>query len=194
MTKPDTTNTTPKTAPNLPGDFTRAQKVDRMLRVDHAGETGAVRIYEGQLAVFGENHPKTAMIKHMLEQEEHHLSTFNQLINERGTRPSALNPLWNIAGFTLGAATALMGEKAAMACTAAVEEVIDQHYEEQRKELKTWGDEDPLEETIEKFQAEEIEHREIALKNGAEDTPGHEVLSSAIRVGCRAAIWLAKRV
>ena len=104
---------------------------NRMIRVDHAGEYGAVRIYEGQLAVLEArtgSRDAAATIRKMAQQEQHHLETFDKLIVERRVRPTALEPIWRIAGFALGAATALMGEKAAMACTAAVEEVIDEHY------------------------------------------------------------------
>ena len=175
----------------LPGDRSHAQDTDRMIRVDHAGEFGAVRIYAGQRAILGEKHPMSPMIRHMAEQEERHLDTFNKLITERGVRPTLLTPFWDVAGFALGAATALMGEKAAMACTAAVEEVIDEHYQQQRDTLD--GSEPALEAIIEDFQAEEVEHRELAIKHGAEEAAGYPLLSGAIKTGCRAAIWLAKR-
>ncbi|MCJ9428428.1 demethoxyubiquinone hydroxylase family protein [Kordiimonas marina] len=185
---------TEKTAPArpLPGDRDVTVLTERMVRVDHAGEFGAVRIYSGQRAVLGERHPMAGMLRHMHAQEEVHLDRFNKLMNKRGVRPTALSPFWDVAGFALGAATALMGEKAAMACTAAVEEVIDEHYQSQ---LDTLDGADPeLEGMIKTFQAEEVEHKEIALENGAEDTPGYPILSGAIKAGCRAAIWLAKRV
>ena len=178
----------------LPGEMSKEDAIKRMMRVDHAGEYGAVRIYKGQLDVLGENHPLYPMIKHMAEQEDEHLATFDKLLGERGVRPTPLQPFWHVAGYALGAATALMGEKAAMACTAAVEEVIDDHYEEQRQKLQHWGVEDKFEKTIAKFQAEEVEHKEMAIENGAEDTPGYELLSGAIKAGCKAAIFLAKRV
>lgn len=176
----------------LPGDLSREEKLHRMLRVDHAGEYGAVRIYAGQRAVLGDDHPMTPTIDHMAEQEDRHLDTFNKILVERRVRPTALAPLWHVAGYALGAGTALLGEKAAMACTAAVEEVIDEHYESQLEALEA---EDPkLADTVREFQAEEVEHRDIALQHGAEDTPGYALLSSAIKTGCRAAIWLSKRV
>ncbi|MGB2304471.1 MAG: demethoxyubiquinone hydroxylase family protein, partial [Candidatus Puniceispirillales bacterium] len=109
--------------------------VSRYLRVDHAGELGARRIYEGQLAVLG-NHPVAAEIRHMRDQEQEHLDTFEDLLNEYQVRPTLLSPLWNGAGFMLGAVTAAMGPKAAMACTIAVEEVIGTHYDKQAKSLK----------------------------------------------------------
>lgn len=176
----------------LPGDRSRTAEVERMVRVDHAGEFGAVRIYGGQRAVFGENHPKAALFRHMQEQEKVHLAKFDQIINERGVRPTIMAPLWDIAGFALGATTALMGEKAAMACTQAVEEVIDEHYESQRVKLK--GQDPELEDVIKTFQAEEVEHKKIAEENGAEEAIGYPVLSATIKAGCRAAIWISKRV
>lgn len=167
-------------------------KLDNMLRVDHAGEYGAVRIYKGQLAVFGDHHPLSGTIHHMKEQEHVHLARFNELLTEHGTRPTVLTPLWHVGGFLLGAGTALLGEKAAMACTEAVEEVIDDHYANQIKEL---GDEEgDLAETLEKFRLEEVEHRETAVKHGAKETPGYELLSGLIKLGCRTAIKIAERV
>lgn len=176
----------------LPGDLTPAQKRERMLRVDHAGEYGAARIYRGQLDVLGDQHPMSETIQHMEDQEGRHLATFNNLLREEQVRPTALGPVWHVAGYALGAATALMGPKAAMACTAAVEEVIDEHYKAQ---IIALGSSDPaLVATLEEFRAEENEHRETALEHGAAETPGYEILSSAIKTGCRAAIWLSKRI
>jgi ubiquinone biosynthesis monooxygenase Coq7 len=162
-----------------------------MIRVDHAGEFGAVRIYEGQLAVLG-NTPAADAIRHMAAQEQRHLQTFDRLIVERRVRPTALEPVWRVAGFALGAATALMGEKAAMACTAAVEEVIDEHYAGQIAKL---GDDDQeLKATVADFRADEIAHRDAALAQGAEQAPGYRVLSEAIKAGCRLAIALSTRI
>jgi len=175
----------------LPGDPTPEERLARMIRVDQAGEYGAKRIYEGQLAVLGRR-PDAAVIRHMAEQEQAHLDEFDRLLVERRVRPTALNPLWHVAGFALGAATALMGRHAAMACTVAVEEVIDEHYGRQAKAL---GDDEPaLKATIEKFRAEEVAHRDIGLAEGAERTPGYTLLKSAIKTGSRAAIWLAERI
>lgn len=176
----------------LPGDRSQAQDTERMVRVDHAGEFGAVRIYAGQRAILGDNHPKAAMLRHMHAQEEAHLAKFNAIVTERRVRPTLLAPIWDIAGFALGAGTALMGEKAAMACTQAVEEVIDQHYESQRQTLK--GKDPELEAVIKEFQAEEVEHKKLAEAHGAEEAVGYPVLSATIKAGCRAAIWLSKRV
>jgi ubiquinone biosynthesis monooxygenase Coq7 len=181
----------PRKIRRLPGDRSRPSATARMIRVDHAGEYGAARIYEGQLAVLG-GKPAAKTIKRMAEQEKRHLAAFDKLVLERRVRPTALTPLWHIAGFALGAATALLGERAAMACTVAVEEVIDDHY---RRQLDDLGDEDPaLSAAIAEFRADEIEHRDTALKHGAEATPGYPVLTTAIKTGSRLAIWLSTRI
>ncbi len=162
-----------------------------MIRVDHAGEYGAVRIYEGQLAVL-KGRASAQTIQHMAEQEQAHLKAFDKLINERRVRPTALEPVWRVAGFALGAATALMGEKAAFACTAAVEEAIDEHYAAQ---IEAIGASDPvLKKTVEEFRADEAAHRQTALDNGAESAPGYKVLSEAIKAGCRVAIKLSEKI
>jgi ubiquinone biosynthesis monooxygenase Coq7 len=179
--------------PRVPGTHT-PDDVAAIIRVDHAGEYGAVRIYEGQLAVLDgrpDSKRTAAAIRKMAEQEQVHLETFDRLINERRVRPTALEPVWRIAGYALGAATALMGEKAAMACTAAVEEVIDEHYAGQLERLHK----DPeLKDTIDKFRADEIAHREEALARGAEDAPGYRLLSETIKAGCKLAIRLSERI
>jgi ubiquinone biosynthesis monooxygenase Coq7 len=163
-----------------------------MLRVDQAGEYGATRIYAGQLAVLRRNCPETRLIARMAAQEQRHLKRFNALMAERRVRPTALQPLWNVAGFALGAATALMSEEAALACTDAVETEIDRHYSEQLAEL---GAEDPeLSADIEEFRAEELEHRDSARAAGAANAVGYPLLTAAIRAGCRVAIELSKRV
>ncbi|WP_294391935.1 demethoxyubiquinone hydroxylase family protein [uncultured Sphingomonas sp.] len=163
-----------------------------MVRVDQAGEYGATRIYAGQLAVLGDRHPISRSISHMAAQEEAHRARFDALIVERRVRPTALAPLWNIAGFALGAATALIGPEAAMACTAAVETEIDLHYGDQLDQL---GDSDPeLTSIITQFRAEEVEHHDAAMAAGAERAPGYPLLSAAIRLGCRAAIRLSERI
>ena len=186
-----TTKATPKRRSRLPGDPATRAGIERMIRVDHAGEYGARRIYEGQLAVLGKTHPKYETIREMHEQELRHLETFDDLLRRRRVRPTALQPVWHMAGFALGAATALMGERAAMACTVAVEEVIDEHYAEQ---ARTLGEEESdLKQTIEEFRADELEHRDTALEHGAAEAPGYELLSSGIKAGSRLAIWLSKR-
>jgi len=187
-----TTAKPPAKPRRMPGDPSKAEMVERMLRVDHAGEYGAVRIYEGQMAVLGKNAGGGA-IKHMADQEEVHLATFNGLVADRRVRPTALLPLWHLAGFALGAGTALMGEKAAHACTVAVEEAIDEHYAAQIDRLEGEG-EDDLRDTFEKFRQEELEHHDTALGLGAEEAPGYELLKGAIKRGSKLAIWLSERI
>jgi ubiquinone biosynthesis monooxygenase Coq7 len=170
----------------------RKAKIASMIRVDQAGEFGATRIYAGQLAVMGNRHPMAREIAHMAEQEARHREFFDRLLAERRVRPTLLAPFWNVAGFALGAATAALGPRAAMACTAAVETEIDAHYRQQLEEL---GDDDPeLSAAIADFRAEELEHKDAALAAGAESAPGYPLLSGVIRAGCRAAIALAKRI
>lgn len=177
-----------KPRPKAPG---AELDTDAMIRVDHAGEYGAVRIYEGQLAVLG-SRASAATIRHMAEQEQRHLKTFDRLVNERKVRPTALEPLWRVAGYALGMGTALLGEKAAFACTAAVEEAIDSHYGQQ---IASLGDRDPLlKQTVEDFRADEAAHRQLALDHGAEQAPGYKLLSEAIKAGCRVAIKLSEKI
>lgn len=179
------------TEPRQPGDLTDRELIERIIRVDHAGEYGARRIYEGQLAVLGRTiHGPT--IGHMKQQEEVHLDTFSRLIGERRVRPTALLPVWHVAGFALGAATALLGPRAAMACTVAVEEAIDEHYAAQAAALPEH--EAGLRDTIETFRAEELEHRDIGLANEAEQAPAYRLLSAAIKAGCKVAIRLSERI
>jgi ubiquinone biosynthesis monooxygenase Coq7 len=163
-----------------------------MLRVDQAGEYGATRIYAGQLAVLRRNCPEAKLIARMAAQEQRHLDRFDRLVAERRVRPTALQPLWNVAGFALGAATALMSEKAALACTDAIETEIDKHYSEQLAEL---GEDDPeLASDIAEFRADELEHRDTARDAGATQALGYPLLTAAIRAGCRVAIELSKRI
>ncbi len=163
-----------------------------MLRVDQAGEYGATRIYAGQLAVLRRNCPESRLIARMAAQEERHLKRFNQLMVERRVRPTALQPIWKVAGFALGAATALMSEKAALACTDAVETEIDRHYGEQLADL---GEDDPeFAADIAEFRADELEHRDTAREAGAMNAVAYPLLTAAIRAGCRAAIGLSKRI
>ena len=179
-----------------PGDPAPRALIERTIRVDQAGEFGAVRIYRGQLAALcwtgrgkGEASRKIAA---MARAEQQHNKVFDRLLAERRVRPTVLSPLWSVAGFALGAATALMGEKAAMACTVAVEETIDEHYAQQAAALG--DDEAELRGTIEKFRAEEIEHKEEALASGAEQAPAYETLTRAIKAGSKLAIWLSTRI
>jgi ubiquinone biosynthesis monooxygenase Coq7 len=177
--------------PYLPGDRMPVDDTARMIRVDQAGEYGATRIYVGQLAVIRRGRAAGA-IQEMAEQEQRHLGQFNHLLAERRVRPTALAPLWHIAGFTLGAATALLGERAAMACTVAVEEVIDGHYARQAEQLA--GEDPELVEAIETARADELAHRDAALAHEATQAPGYELLSATIKTGARLAIWLSERI
>ena len=173
-----------------PGD--RRPDTASMLRVNQAGEYGATRIYAGQLAVLRQNCPEAKLISRMAAQEQRHLDRFNQLIAERRVRPTVLQPVWNVAGFALGAATALLSEEAALACTDAVETEIDRHYQSQLADL---GDDDPeLAADIAEFRAEELEHRDSARSAGATNALGYPVLTTAIRAACRVAIELSKRI
>ncbi|MSP30158.1 MAG: demethoxyubiquinone hydroxylase family protein [Acetobacteraceae bacterium] len=174
-----------------PGDHTPADRIAQMIRVDHAGEYGAARIYAGQLAVLGRGE-KGDLLRHMAAQEAQHLRAFSAMVRDRRVRPTALLPLWHLAGFALGALTAALGEKAAMACTVAVEDAIDAHYTAQAIELGTTEPE--LKQTIENFRTEELQHRDTALAHGAEETPGYRLLYRAINTGCRVAIKLSERI
>jgi ubiquinone biosynthesis monooxygenase Coq7 len=173
-----------------PGD--RRADSSSMLRVDQAGEYGATRIYAGQLAVLRANCPEAKLISRMAAQEKRHLDRFDRLLAERRVRPTALQPLWNVAGFALGAVTALISEEAALACTDAVETEIDRHYGRQLEEL---GDDDPeLAADIAEFRAEELEHRDTAREAGATNALAYPLLTAAIRAGCKVAIGLSKRI
>ncbi|HWK35379.1 demethoxyubiquinone hydroxylase family protein [Sphingomonas sp.] len=170
----------------------RRTDTESMIRVDQAGEYGATRIYAGQLAVMGDRTPAARKIAAMLGQEERHRAFFDAMIARRGVRPTMLQPFWDVAGFALGAVTAAIGPEAAMACTVAVETEIDRHYQDQ---LAALGDSDPeLSEAVERFRQEEVEHRDTALASGAELAPAYPVMSAMIRLGCRAAIAVAKRI
>ena len=176
--------------PWRPGD--RKPNSASMLRVNQAGEYGATRIYAGQLAVLRRTSPASKLIARMDGQERRHLERFNALMAQRRVRPTVLQPVWDVAGFALGAATALMSEEAAMACTDAVETEIDRHYGRQLEEL---GDDDPeLAADIAEFRAEEVEHRDSAREAGAERAFGYPLLTAAVRAGCRLAIGLSKRI
>lgn len=178
-------------AGRLPGDQANADAIARMIRVDQAGEYGAVRIYAGQLAVL-KSATALAAVRRMAAQEKQHLERFDALVADRRVRPTALSPVWHWAGYALGAATALLGENAAMACTVAVEEVIDEHY---RRQLEALGDADPkFAKMVAEFRTDELEHRDAALAHGAAETPAYPLFSAAIKVGSRLAIWLSTRL
>lgn len=170
---------------------TNKKKLDSILRVDHAGETAAAKIYDGQLAIL-KNTPVGPTIQHMKDQEEEHLDTFNKLLVENDTRPTALLPLWNVMGYGLGVASALMGEKAAMACTIAVEEVIGEHYAKQAETLDK--KDDKLKSTLEKFRDDELDHLETGVQHDGESAPGYEIMKTIVQFGCRTAIKISEKI
>ncbi len=175
----------------LPGNPIREELIARMIRVNHAGEYGAVRICQGQLAVL-DGTPEADVIRTMADKELEHLQNFGRLIAERRVRPTLLTPLWHMAGFALGAASAALDPRAAMACTQAVEEVIDEHYAGQTTQLG--DDETELREMIEQYRADEIEHRDTALAHDAKGAPAYELLTGAVKAGSKLAIWLSTRI
>lgn len=166
------------------------KKIEEMIRVDHAGEYGAKRIYLGQLAVLKNN----KKIKEMYEQELEHLEYFEKEMKRRQVRPTILSPIWHFGGFALGAATALLGEKAAMACTVAVESVISQHYQEQFESLKNVKEESGLKEKIKKFRNDEIEHHDAGIEHGAEQAVGYGILTGVVKGVTKTAIALSKKI
>ena len=171
---------------------TNPQSLEEIIRVDHAGEYGATKIYDGQIAIFGKDSKIGKTIQHMADQEQEHIDKFNDLIIEHKVRPTALLPVWNIAGFALGASTALIGEKAAMACTVAVEKVIGEHYQEQLELLE--DDHKELKKTISKFRDDELEHHDIGIEHDAENAPGFRIMTKFIELGCKTAIAISKKV
>ena len=165
--------------------------IDAILRVDHAGETAAAKIYDGQLAILKYTSVGPT-IQHMKDQEQEHLDTFSKLLIENDTRPTALLPIWNVMGFGLGMASAIMGKKAAMACTIAVEEVIGEHYAKQAEAL----DEDlpELKATLIKFRDEELDHLETGVENEGRQAPGYEIMKTIVQFGCRTAIKISEKI
>jgi len=184
-------NSTSDVAHQRPGAATAERRLGEILRVDHAGELGAVRIYQGQLAVLG-NSPAAEIVRGMARQEDRHKALLDDLLNARGVRPSLLDPLWSAAGFALGAASALLGVEAAMACTVAVEEVIGAHYGRQAAELGTR--EPALASKLDQLKREELEHLETGLAEGAEKVPAYPLFTGLIKAGCRFAIKIAEKV
>ena len=167
-----------------------------MIRVDHAGEYAAVAIYRGQRAVFERLQGKSVIVDQLEEMEadeQHHLDAFDELIRNKGVRPTAMEPVWGAAAFGLGVATALLGEKAAHACTEAVESVIEGHYGAQVEELETRGEME-LASTFAKFREEEIAHKNLAVEEGARQAPGYPLLSGIIKAGCKLAIRVSEKV
>lgn len=181
--------------PPRPGPQGPAARLAEILRVDHAGELGAVHIYRGQRAVLNRAPGKDRIAFQLQEMEAHeaeHLAAFDRMLIERRVRPSLLSPLWRAAGFALGAGTALMGEKAAHACTEAIETVIEQHYASQIAEIE--GREPALAGDLGRFREEELAHRAQAVDEGARAAPGYGLLAAVIRAGCRAAIKVSEKI
>lgn len=177
----------------LPGDLPPSETIDRMIRVNHAGEYGAARIYEGQLAVL-KSRSSAPLLERMRDQEQAHLHTFDNLIRARRVRPTLLSPIWHVAGYALGALSARLGEKSAMACTVAVEEVIDEHYARQSEELENFPDEGELQKIIHQFREDEQQHRELGIEQGAADAPAFKVMKAMIKIASKTAIWLSTRI
>jgi len=192
MARKQTINPKRQTKKTRGGASTDKKVLEEIIRVDHAGEFGATRIYDGQIAIFGKKSKIGKTIKHMADQEQEHIETFEKLILNYRIRPTALLPVWNVAGYFLGVATAMMGEKAAMACTVAVEKVIGEHYHKQISLLKE--DHRKLKTTIKKFAQDELEHHDIGIAHDAEKTPGYTLLTRLIEVGCKTAIAVSKKI
>lgn len=184
-----------KLVPPRPGRGASSARLAEILRVDHAGELAAVQIYRGQKAVLGATpgHGRIAgQMAEMEAQEAAHLARFDSLLTEHQVRPTVMAPVWRLAGFALGAATALLGEKAAHACTEAVETVIEAHYAAQIEEL---AHRDPaLAAELSTFRDEELAHRDLAIDEGAQSAPGYALLGAVIRTGCRAAIKISEKL
>jgi len=181
--------------PPRPGPGAARARLSEMLRVDHAGELAAGAIYRGQRAVLRAS-PRAgralAQIADLEAQEDEHLARFDAILTQRRVRPSLLAPVWRAAGFGLGAATALIGEKAAHACTEAVETVIEAHYAGQIAELESA--EPTLAAELGRFRDDELAHRDAAVAEGAREAPGYPLLAAVIRAGCRAAIRIAEKL
>ena len=192
MARKQTINSKRKTSRRKEKVLTDQSILEEIIRVDHAGEFGATRIYDGQIAIFGTKSKIGKTIKHMADQEQEHIETFEKLILNHRVRPTALLPVWNVAGYFLGVATAMMGEKAAMACTVAVEKVIGEHYHKQISLLKE--DHKKLKATIKKFAQDELEHHDIGIAHDAEKTPGYTILTKFIEMGCKTAITVSKKI
>ena len=184
----------PKPAPKRAGHKTNP-RIAEILRVDHAGEYGAVAIYRGQQAVFKRNAKTREIAEQLAEmeaEEQKHLDAFDKILIERNVRPTAMTPIWNVAGYGLGVVTALMGEKAAHACTEAVENVIEQHYGAQVEEIKE--EEPELAATFAEFREDELAHRDTAVEQGAHEAPAYGLLSRLITAGCHAVIKITEKI
>ena len=174
---------------------TNQKTLEEIIRVDHAGERGAIKIYEGQLLALKtikQDESLKDKIEQMKEQEKEHLEYFEKEIQKRKIKPTYLLPLWDIMGVTLGFGTALLGKKAAMLCTASVEEVIEDHYQNQLKKLG--NDEMELKAKIEKFKSDEVDHKNMAYEAGATNKGMYSIMDKVIRVGSRIAITVSEKI
>jgi len=174
---------------------TNQKTLEEIIRVDHAGERGAIKIYEGQLLALKtikQDNDLKDKIEEMKEQEKEHLEYFEKEIQKRKIKPTYLLPVWDLMSVALGFGTALLGKKAAMLCTASVEEVIEDHYQSQLK--KIGDDEKDLKEKIEKFKADEVEHKNMAYESGATNKGLYSIMDKAIRTGSRIAITISEKI
>ena len=174
---------------------TNQKTLEEIIRVDHAGERGAIKIYEGQLLALKtvkQDNDLKDKIEEMKEQEKEHLEYFEKEIQKRKIKPTYLLPVWDLMGVTLGFGTALLGKKAAMLCTASVEEVIEDHYQNQLKKLG--NDEMELKAKIEKFKNDEIGHKNIAYKSGATNKGIYSIMDKIIRTSSRIAITISEKI
>ena len=174
---------------------TNKKNLEEIIRVDHAGERGAIKIYEGQLLALKtikQDNDLKDKIEEMKEQEKEHLEYFEKEIQKRKIKPTYLLPVWDLMGVALGFGSALLGKKAAMLCTASVEEVIEDHYQSQLK--KIGDDEKDLKEKIEKFKADEVEHKNMAYESGATNKGLYSIMDKAIRTGSRIAITISEKI
>ena len=174
---------------------TDKKKIEEFLRVDHAGERGAIKIYEGQLLAlntFVKDDKLKKMIEKMKNHEKEHLDFFNKEIKKRNIKPTKLLPLWDLLGVGLGFGSAIMGKKATMLCTASVEEVIDEHYQNQLNQINS--DEKILKEKIKKFRDDEIHHKNIAYDNGASKEGLYSILDKIIKAGSKVAISISEKI
>uniref|UniRef100_B0T2S4 3-demethoxyubiquinol 3-hydroxylase n=1 Tax=Caulobacter sp. (strain K31) TaxID=366602 RepID=B0T2S4_CAUSK len=181
--------------PPRPGLGARKARLAEILRVDQAGELAAVHIYRGQQVVMRNAPGRDRIANQLKDMEGHeqvHLSRFDELLGEHQVRPTLMSPVWRAAAFALGAGTALLGEKAAHACTEAVESVIEQHYAGQIAELEA---RDPtLAAELSQFRDDELHHKDIAIGEGAREALGYPLLSAVIKAGCRAAIKISEKI
>ena len=174
---------------------TNKKTLEEIIRVDHAGERGAIKIYEGQLLALKtikQDKSLEEKIEEMKEQEKEHLEYFEKEIQKRKIKPTYFLPLWDVMSITLGFGTALLGKKAAMLCTASVEEVIEDHYQSQLKKLG--NDEAALKAKIEKFKDDEVDHKNIAYETGATNKGLYSIMDKVIRTGSRIAITISEKI